>query len=75
MILQLPNGRIIELSTEEYLSMSDEDIKNLNTLGDIYTKDCLDPFYNLYSIDYIELDDEDDLLDNRNDPYFFDNLN
>ena len=27
MILQLPNGRIIELSVEQYLDLTDEDIK------------------------------------------------
>lgn len=77
MILQLPSGRIIELSTEEYLEMSDEEIKDLNSLGDSYTKEYIDPFYNLYSLGIDELDftdNEIDLLDNRIDPYFFDNF-
>ena len=41
MILQLPNGRIIEISVEQYLDMTDQDIQDLNSLGAAYTKDCV----------------------------------
>jgi len=86
MILQLPNGRIIEISVEQYLDMTDQDIQDLNSLGAAYTKDCVNPFYNLYSAkvqeialediseeeEEILLSEEDiDLLSNRVDPYFF----
>ena len=85
MILQLPNGRIIELSVEQYLDMTDQDIQDLNSLGIGYTKDCVNPFYNLYSSKSVEVaiediseeeeilltEDDIELLDNRIDPYFF----
>ena len=88
MILQLPNGRIIELSVEQNLDLTDEDIKDLNGLGLGYTKECVNPFYNLYSskVQEVALEDiseeeeeillsEDDieLLNNRIDPYYFEN--
>lgn len=86
MILQLPNGRIIEISVEQYLDMTDQDIKDLNSLGAAYTKDCVNPFYNLYSAKVQEIalediseeeeeillsEDDIDLLSNRVDPYYF----
>ena len=49
MILQLPNGRIIECSVEQYLSMSDEEINDLNGIGSAYTKEVVNPFYGLYA--------------------------
>ena len=39
MILQLPNGRIIECSVEQYPSMSDEEINDLNGISSAYTKE------------------------------------
>ena len=86
MILQLPNGRIIEISVEQYLDMTDQDIQDLNSLGAAYTKDCVNPFYNLYSAKVQEIalediseeeeevllsEDDIDLLSNRVDPYYF----
>ena len=49
MIIQLPNGRIIECSLEQYLSLSDEEYNDLNGLSSAYTKEVGDPFYNRYS--------------------------
>jgi hypothetical protein len=49
MIIQLPNGRIIECSVEQYLSLSDQEIKDLNGLSSAYTKEVGDPFYNSLS--------------------------
>ena len=45
MIYQLPNGRIIELSIEEYLALTDDEIRDLNGLGNDYTSDITNPFY------------------------------
>ena len=45
MIYQLPNGRIIELSIEEYLSLTDDEIRDLNGLSNDYTSDITNPFY------------------------------
>tara|TARA_R100001594_G_C3987070_1_gene251501 strand:- start:427 stop:702 length:276 start_codon:yes stop_codon:yes gene_type:complete len=45
MIYQLPNGRIIEMSLEQYLDLDDQDIRELNGLGKEYTSDITNPFY------------------------------
>jgi hypothetical protein len=45
MIYQLPNGRVIHLSLEQYLDMSDEELHELACLGDQFTSDPVDPFY------------------------------
>jgi hypothetical protein len=52
MIIQLPNGRIIECSIEQYLSLTDEEIKDLNGLSSAYTKDVGDPFYSTFSFNH-----------------------
>ncbi len=50
MIIQLPNGRILEVSLELYLELSDAEINELNGLGVMYTNDVgNDPFYNSFS--------------------------
>ncbi len=51
MIIQLPNGRIIECSTEMYLDLSDEEIRDLNGLGVQYTRESTNPFYGQFSKD------------------------
>ena len=45
MIYQLPNGRVIHLSLEQYLDMTDDELHELASLGDQYTSDPADPFY------------------------------
>jgi len=49
MIIQLPNGRVVECSLEQYLSLSEVEIKELNGLSSAYTKEVGDPFYNKFS--------------------------
>ena len=68
MIIQLPNGRIIECSVEQYLSLSDDEIKDLNGLSAGYTKEVSDPFYNSFSkplLTIINIDDDslEELID------------
>jgi hypothetical protein len=84
MIIQLPNGRIIECSVEQYLSFSDQEVQDLNGLSAAYTKEVGDPFYNKYSnrsskvepdlSDYIEENepalDEIDAYEKLDDSYF-----
>jgi hypothetical protein len=84
MIIQLPNGRIIECSLEQYLSLSDQEINDLNGLSSAYTKEVGDPFYNRFSNrtgetkSYISDDieeyepalDEIDAYEKLDDPYF-----
>lgn len=45
MIYQLPNGRIIEMSLEQYLELDDQDFRELNGLGKEFTSDISNPFY------------------------------
>jgi hypothetical protein len=49
MIIQLPNGRVVECSVEQYLSLSDDEVRDLNGLGAGYTKEVGDRFYNSFS--------------------------
>tara|TARA_R110001632_G_scaffold57209_1_gene139907 strand:- start:3545 stop:3817 length:273 start_codon:yes stop_codon:yes gene_type:complete len=85
MIVQLPNGRIIECSLEQYLSLSDEEYNDLNGLSSAYTKEVVDPWYSKFaktsgkedindSIDYIEeyepALDEIKAFEKLEDPYF-----
>lgn len=49
MIIQLPNGRIIECSVEQYLSLTDNELDELYGLGTAYTKEIQNPFYKPYS--------------------------
>lgn len=49
MIYQLPNGRIIELSVEQFLELDDIEVRELNGLSSAYSLECSNPFYNLYS--------------------------
>ena len=74
MIIQLPNGRIIECSVELYLSLTDTEVNELNGLGPQYTKENVNPFYNSYAVElrtakhYYESDEEyEPKLDEIND--------
>ena len=46
MIYQLPNGRIIEMSLEQYLDLDEQDFRELNGLGKEFTSDITNPFIN-----------------------------
>ena len=83
MIIQLPNGRIIECSLEQYLSLTDQEYKDLNGLSTSYTKEVSDPFYGKFSkeskaeIEAIECIEEYepalheiDSFEKLEDPYF-----
>tara|TARA_R110000803_G_scaffold6499_2_gene21107 strand:- start:6214 stop:6483 length:270 start_codon:yes stop_codon:yes gene_type:complete len=84
MIVQLPNGRIIECSLEQYLALTDEEYQDLNGLSSVYTKEVGDPFYNRFArstekeeIDAIEhIEENEPALDELSafekleDPYF-----
>ena len=83
MIIQLPNGRIIECSLEQYLSLTDDEYNELNGLSSAYTKEVGDPFYNRFSksavideiksLDRVEKEpalDEIDAFEKLDDPYF-----
>ena len=45
MLYQLPNGRVIEMSLEQYLSMSDQELRDLNGLGNEFSSEVVNPFY------------------------------
>ena len=81
MIIQLANGRVIECSTEQYLELSDQDIRDLEGLSSYYTKEVGNPFYHMFNAgkqaaiqdmdeEYEPELDEIDEQEKRNDPYF-----
>lgn len=45
MIYQLPNGKCIEMSTEQFLDLSDQDISELIGLSPVYTLEVNNPFF------------------------------
>ena len=83
MIVQLPNGRIIECSVEQYLSLTDDEVRDLNGLSSAYTKEVVNPFYNASSGKTVIVDYEPEFIDEHepaldeieafeklDDPYF-----
>ena len=67
MIVQLPNGRIIECSVEQYLSLTDDEVKDLNGLSSAHTKEVVNPFYNAFSGKTVVVDYELEFID-ENEP-------
>ena len=49
MLYQLPSGRTIELSIDQYLDMTDIELRELECLSDYDTMEMNDPFYKPYS--------------------------
>jgi len=77
MIYQLPNGRIIELSVEQFLELDDVEVRELNGLSSAYSLECSNPFYNLYSTGSTadKLVVEELLYDDEFEPDLFDYVN
>jgi len=77
MIYQLPNGRIIELSVEQFLELNDVEVRELNGLSSAYSLECSNPFYNLYSTGSTadKLVVEELLHDDEFEPDLFDYVN
>ena len=71
MIIQLPNGRIIECSLEQYLSLSDEEYNDLNGLSSAYTKEVVDPWYNKFAKNSgkVESDDSEEYFEEYSEEY------
>ena len=67
MIYQLPNGRTIEISLEQYLELTDVELQELVGLGNQYTMEINDHFYKSFSGNFkeegITLTDDDIELD------------
>ncbi len=49
MIIQLPNGRFIECSLEQYLDFDEQDLRDLNGLSGTFTKEYINPFYSPFA--------------------------
>ncbi len=58
MLYQLPNGKTIEISIDQYLKMSDEDLRGLNAKN--FGEEILDPFESSV-LRYGEHSDADDI--------------
>jgi len=69
MLYQLPSGRTIEISVEQYLSMTNEDLSELDCLSSSYTMELNNPFYKPYNgigkqeSCKVKLNDEHNLVD------------
>jgi|TARA_B110000967_G_C18798093_1_gene516898 hypothetical protein len=80
MLYQLKNGRTIEISTEQFLSMNEQELNALEALGANSTMDITNPFFGSATGTITkpeELHDEHDLLNmpeeiKRKDSYFHD---
>jgi len=74
MLYQLPNGKVIHLSVEEYLNLTDEDIQYLMSID--YGEHIRDPFIDsaidnnrkekYYDFDFVSIDDDEvnDIISN-----------
>ena len=64
MIYQLPNGKTINISTEAYLAMSDDDLKYINEMN-IGSSETHDPFISPDELEDLDIliDEEDQSLD------------
>tara|TARA_R110000787_G_scaffold80125_1_gene174592 strand:- start:205 stop:480 length:276 start_codon:yes stop_codon:yes gene_type:complete len=73
MIIQLQDGRIIECTVDQYLSLTDKEVHELVSLSKLYTKDVGNPFYNNFSNSVEDaLSDEDlERLINDNEPKLY----
>ena len=81
MLYQLPNGKVIHLSIEEYLDLTDEDIQYLMSID--YGEHIRDPFTGSavekntrekhYDFEFLSQDDED-LNDIASDDLPFDDI-
>jgi hypothetical protein len=80
MLYQLKNGRTIEISTEQFLNMNEQELNALEALGSNSTMDITNPFFGSATGKKSrpeELHDEHDLLNmpeeiKRKDTYFHD---
>lgn len=74
MLIQLPSGKCIELSVEQYLRLSDQDVKELESLS--WGEEIEDPFA-ISVLRYgpasrSESDDEDEEEDDEIEPELYD---
>ena len=73
MLYQLKSGRTIEISIEQFLEMTDEELEDLEGLGMHHTMEINNPFYNTYQKNtrekQVDLSDEEEEV-RRNDSYF-----
>lgn len=63
MIYQLPNGRIIEISIDTFLDLSDDELRDLNSLGNEFSSEIQDPFYKSSLAKGYQAFEEDSLLE------------
>ena len=49
MLYQLPSGRTIEISVEQYLDMTDEELQELDCLSSSHTMEINNPFFSSFS--------------------------
>lgn len=82
MLYQLPNGKVVYLTIEEYLDLTDEDVQYLMSLD--FGEHIINPFSGSaiqkntkekhYDFGYINPDDIDDNMSDKNDIDFQNDL-
>ena len=67
MLYQLSSGRTIEISMDQFLDMTDEELQDLECLGSSHTMEINNPWHGKYSkgvrSTYKEPNDEHNLID------------
>jgi hypothetical protein len=63
MLYQLPNGRTIQMSVETFLSLSDDELRDLTSCG--YGREINNPLFNssISEDKHNEEEDDEDLID------------
>jgi len=67
MLYQLASGRTIEISMEQFLDMTDQELQDLECLGNVNTMEINNPWHGRYTkgerAKAVDLDDEHNLID------------
>jgi len=67
MIYQLPNGRIVEMSVEQYLDLDDQDVSELVGLLPAFTSEVSNPFFKKFTAKPVNEDDKHEVEPNLQD--------
>lgn len=59
MIYQLPNGRVIEMSVEQYLELNDQEVSELIGLSPSYTMEISNPFFKKFNLSQKKVNEDD----------------
>ena len=75
MIYQLPNGRVIEMSMEQYLDLDDQDVSELVGLNPAYSSEVSNAFFKKFTAKPANDDENHEVEPNLLDVNGIDKLN